>query len=556
MAFLSPNRFRRPPIETVKPVAVVKAASAGARRFSRGYPNRPVEAQAGIAGAAWPVAFSTYEALAVSADRTPISTIAVGPYFYAPAARFMFAPSVSFQRNRLAAISRYLYDNFPTVGYNVDLISEFSTPVHPESRTEDASWNKEADEYFNDWAERADFSGRFTFWELEEIASKCIDLDGDCGFAMTMEAGFPQLQMVEGWRIGVLQAFPNVDVIDGCVLDPQGRIISYILQGDAVPEVVPANNFCLLWDPDRFHSYRGYSVLKRGANDARDRQDIKGFEKKATKVGSAIAGWIEGAPIEPDVWADDSGKYGDDPANPNNPYAELGNNESESEFGTGPQPPTQQQKQLSMMELLGGDIPVLPDGQTLKLGQNMRPSQNTLEMLDCLAGEFVAGLGLPPAFSLDSKLTGPNVRAVLGKAQKKFTRRSKQICKLAKWTRLRVLADAINRKKLPPRPGWERIKPRMPAQLIIDLGDAAANDREDVQAGQMTRQERWGKRGMNWDAQVDQTEHELEYIFEKAQKLSTKHNIPLATVLSSFGIEGPAQKGAGDDDEEEEEEKD
>ncbi len=34
-------------------------------------------------------------------------------------------------------------------------------------------------------------------------------------------------------------------------------------------------------------------------------------------------------------------------------------------------------------------------------------------------------MGLPPAFFLDEKLTGPNQRAVNGKAQRKFDRRSR-----------------------------------------------------------------------------------------------------------------------------------
>jgi hypothetical protein len=547
MALWTPFKRSAPVITRAAPGAIppviaspiIKAAAIPASpRPRQTIPNRRhADAQSSIAGAAWPVAFNTYEALAVTDDRTPISTIAVGPYFYAPAARYMFAPSVSYQRNRLASVARYLYDNYTTVGYAVDLIGEFSCPVHPESASLSPDWNKEADAYVNDWAENADFSGRFNFWELQHIASTCIDLDGDVGFSMTMEGGFPQLQMVEGWRIGVLQAFPDIEVIDGCILDDKGRIIGFVLQGDMVPEFVSANNFCLLWDAERFHSYRGYTALRRGSNDIRDRHDIKGFEKKATKIGSSIAATLEGGPVEEDVWSDNTGPYGNDPANPNSPYATLPNEGSESTFGNAPTAITQQQKQFTLMELLGGDIPVLPDGQKLHLAANMRPSQNTTEFMDILAGEFAAGLGIPPAFLLDAKLTGPNTRSVIGKAQKKFSKRSKRICKLARWTRLRVIGDAIARKKLPAIAGWDKIKPRFPAKLSIDLGDQALNDRADVQAGQMSRQERWGNRGMNWDAQEDQIAAEVDYIFEKAQALSTKYKVPIDTILLAFGVQ-------------------
>jgi len=90
---------------------------------------------------------------------------------------------------------------------------------------------------------------------------------------------------------------------------------------------------------------------------------------------------------------------------------------------------------------LGGDIPVVSG--TLNQLKKERPHQNVVNFLDYLAGSFPSGLGLPPDFFLDEKPIGPNVRAVMGKAQHKFDQRKMLIARFVEWVWIRVIGSAI-----------------------------------------------------------------------------------------------------------------
>jgi hypothetical protein len=497
---------------------------------------KPMETMhAGLSGSYLTNQYAAFEALSNSDDRTPILVNALGPML-SGAGRWLPAPTLNFQRLLLSSISRYLYDNNGPVSYGVDLLRNYSVPVVPKAATSEAALNEELDEYFCEWAKTADFSGRFNFWKLQEIASIAADCDGDIGFAMVSENGFPQLQTLEGWRIGSLKSYSDLRIVDGVVLDKKGAVAGFIVQQEEGDAIISASEMRLVGDSERFHNYRNLSAIRRGANDIRDHSDIKGFAKKSTKIAAALAAWISGGPLAQDSWGNDTGSAdhpGTAPVDGINPDGSIA---------------TPQDQKISIANLLNGDIPVLPGNQVLNMLENKQPGILTTDFLRELAGLFICGLGLPPAFYNDEKLTGPNVRSVIGKARKKFNKRSEMFQGLAEWVYVRVIADAMNKKKVTRSPEFTKVKFQWPADIGIDLGDEAKNDREDVTCGQMTRQERYGKRAKDWQHEVDQTERELDYIFEKAKARSEKFNIPMELALSSYGItsKNPAPQPQGD----------
>lgn len=468
--------------------------------------------------------YAAYEALANSEDRTPILINALGPML-SGGARWLPAPVVNFQRLTLAAIADYLFNNNGLVSYGVDLIKNYSVPVIPRAATDSPDLNTEEDAYFMNWAKTADFSGRFNFWKLQELASIAVDCAGDQGFIMVGDNGFPQLQTIEGWRIGSLKSYPNLRIVDGVVLDTKGVLVGYIVQQETGDALVQASEMKLIYDAERFHAYRGMSAIRRGANDIRDHSDIKGFAKKSSKIAAALAAWISGGPLTQDAWANDTGSVdhpGTAPVSGLNPDGTTA---------------TPQDQKVSIANLLTGFIPVLPTGQTLNMLENKQPGILTNDFLTELAGFFISGLGIPPAFFSDHKLTGPNIRAVIGKAQRKFNKRSEMMTGLVEWTWVRVMADAVNKGKVSRSNQWDKVTCQGPAECIIDLGDEASNDREDVKAGQMTRQERFGKRALDWQEQIGQTDRELEYIFELAKAKADKYKVSIETALAAYGIE-------------------
>src|SRR5262245_27302645 len=114
---------------------------------------------------------SYYEALRDSKDRTTICP---------PALNYRFRTFVSsLNRERLAALARYLYDNVGFVGYAVNSIANYSVPVIPRAQSPNTEWNKLADEWWSNWCERADLTGRFHFDTLQRLICKVVDTDGD-----------------------------------------------------------------------------------------------------------------------------------------------------------------------------------------------------------------------------------------------------------------------------------------------------------------------------------------------------------------------------------------
>jgi capsid protein len=425
----------------------------------------------------------------------------------------------------LAALGRYLYDNDGLVGYAVDQIANYSVPILPQAASPNPEWNKKADGWFAEWCKRADFTGRFTFDTMQRLICKAIDTDGDIAPLMTLANGFPQLQLVESHRINSRKiSDPVVQHADGVRIDRNGVVLGYYLDnGGDKPVPVSAAEMVLLYDPDRYSSYRGISALRRGMNDVRDAKDIKGFEKLATKISSALAAVLEGdGVVEEDVWGNDTGNQ--DGTLPGNAVAD----DAEPK-------PTQQEKKLSIAELLGGDILNLPEGKKLKQLDNNRPGERVLEMLGYLGGCFVAGLGVPPAFFIDEKLTGPNQRSVNGKAQRKFEQRQALLAAFVEWVWVRVIAWAIDHGELEGVEGFTRMEWQGPPKVSIDEGKDSAQWREDVARGLMTRQNHFANRALNWQRETDQSFAEDDYIFTKARELSQAHGVPVEVILARYG---------------------
>ena len=462
-----------------------------------------------------------WEALRNSPDRTQL------PYLI-NASRGRYPILDGLNRKQLAALGRYLVDNGGAASYAVDLIVNYSTPVVPQAASDDDEWNKENEDAFEAWGKVCDFTGRFNFTKLQEIVSRAIDTDGDIGAAATLKKGIPQVRLYETFDIGSINGAAHKT--DGVFYDADGVLVGFnVVEGFSPNErerMLSRNEMILLYDADRYCRYRGLSPFRRGSNDLRDANDIKGFTKLATKIASALAGVIKGGTIEEDVWGDDSTAQedgGNAPADDDKPSV----------------------KKLTMAELLGGDIPVI-DGELQTLSHN-NPGTNTVDFLGTLNGSFVSGLGLPPSFYLDEKLTGPNIRGVLSKAQKKFNKRIGTICDFVEFFYVRFTAWRIATGQTKAVKNWNKVTFQLPPKLVIDLGDQMSNEREDVLHGQMSRQERSGNRGRDWMRDEDQITTEQKYIIESCQEIAKALNVPLELVLEARGFTGQATKAKPQD---------
>lgn len=460
------------------------------------------------------VPFTYYEALRRSPDRTPIPVGALG---------LVRSLVETYGRQQLAALGRYVYDNYGIAGYAVDTIANYSTPLLAQAASVDTTANKLYEDYFANWANRADFYGRFDFDMLQRLASKQIDTDGDIGFDMPDTAGFPQIRFHETHTIGSLKTRLRGD---GIILDPMRRLVGFevYLDNSDVPTIIDANKMRLLFDPDRISSLRGISPIRRGLNDLRDSHDIKAFEKLAVKIGSSLPAVITGGVVEEETWGGSEDIPGTTDTETNNIPAVDDTTASQME------------KKIILADMLGGDIPVLEPGQEFKPIANLRPGDKIPDFLDMLAAGFVFGLSLPPAFIIEAKLTGPNTRAINGKAQRKFNMRQAMIGKMLEFAWVRVIAHGIMNDGLPAVPGWYKLEWQGPPKVSIDEGREAAQEREDVFNGLMTRQTHYGNRQLNWKRETEQGLAEDRYILDQCIKISKEFGIPVDVLMSRYGF--------------------
>jgi capsid protein len=311
------------------------------------------------------------------------------------------------------------------------------------------------------------------------------------------------------------------------MVDGKGRVLGYeVLVGNNETQPVSRNEMLLVYEPDRYENYRGLSPLRRGMNDARDSQDLKTFEMVAAKIHASLPAVIEGGPVNPVDWGDSSPVL------------------------------TDTQRPLSVWQLLGGDIPALPPGQKLTALSSQRPNLNVTEFISLLAAQFVMGIGIPPSFILDERLTGPNQRAVNAKAQRKFESWQDVMARVDTWVWVRVIADGIVRGELPAVDGWDKIDHQYPPELSIDAGRDAKNEREDVLSGQMTRKTAFARRGQDWVRETRQTFAEDEMIIREAQALSTRTGVPVEWILAKRGYTGKTAQAGPEEKEDEKKDED
>lgn len=481
-------------------------------RYVEGLPNRRVKGGVGAPSAAAVGAY--FEALRDSPDRMPVVR--------APLASSGVAVLGYGGRVQLSALSRALYDNGGFVGYAVNQLAHYSTPVVPQSEAADMAWRARAEEWFADWCKRCDFLGRSEvgFYTLQTTVSQLMDLDGDVGALITAEVGFPQVQLVEGWQIGSATRAAQKGLVDGVRLDAKGRVVAYEVAIDGGVLPVPASQMTLVRELAAGATYRGLSPLRRGMNDIRDARDIQHFEKIAVKFLAASPGMIEGGALD----EDHGYSVGDDPASAERPPVSPDANGATAEASG-----------VSRADMLGGDIPVLPEGKKFVPVAPNRPNGTFGEFQDTLISWFAAGLDIPPAFFLDQKLTGPNQRAVNAKAQRKFDARQAAIGRWVEWVWVRVIGWAIENGELPATDGWWRVSIQGPAEFTIDAGREAQQERDDHAKGLTTRRSSYQGRGKDWVRETDQVAVEWDYCLGKAKELSGKWGIPIEVALSFFG---------------------
>ena len=407
-------------------------------------------------------------------------------------------------RRQVLALARYLHANNGVVRGAVDDLTRYSIGSGLTPQSQAGAQSDAFETYFREWCKIADATGRRSFSQMQQLASRRMDVDGDIGIILrTTPTGFPQLQLVEGHSIG--SDSEDKGWQDGVKVSAAGRPVAYrVLGPDDTTTDIPARDFILLAETERVDQQRGLSALAHALNHVRDISDILEFEKVGVKMGAAI-----GIAITTESGSVDEGAS----------YIEGG-----AEVSAGGAP-------LETFE--AGMVPRLRIGEKIESFASNRPNPSFTGFIEHLLRDVSVGLGLPFEFVWDStKIGGATQRFVLAKAQRRFEQRQHYITqqlldRVWGW----VIAKGIQRGDLPKSKDWWRVRWQTPAKITVDVGREATANRDDLRMGMRTLAEDAGERGMDWQELREQNERETRDLFSRAKRIAAAEDVPFEQVL-------------------------
>lgn len=329
---------------------------------------------------------------------------------------------------------------------------------------EDSGWVNDAKQYFNQWALKADVTERFTFTEIQKLCSAAIDTDGEIFPVKTRSraTGEPRLQLIETHRVGNFLDHGSKDErwVDGIRVDAAGKPIAIkVLLDNGKTRNIPWGYVMHLFDPESPSAYRHPPTLTHSVNHLLDEIELLALEKHAVKDNADIARVLktEGGNL------DDSGDF-----------SVTGGSDAAPD-GTDPK---------ALQKIVGGKLVSIHPHESIEAYESNRPSPTFTGFLDHLRRDSALG-ALPYEFAVDpSDSTGPAIRMIVAKAQRRFRQRTELITnRLVRPTWFYVIGTAIDNGELPAIKNWSKVRVTPPKDITVDAGRDSEANRRDVQMG-------------------------------------------------------------------------
>lgn len=410
-------------------------------------------------------------------------------------------------RRRLLGYARWMYVNSGVCRGAIGDLARYSVGngLIPQSNSEHAN---QYELFFSQWAKVADVGGTFSFWQMQRLASQRMDVDGDLGF-LFVKKDFPQLQIIESHNI----EHDGFDVgdHDGVYASAAGRPTAYSVRDGENIRKISANDFHLVFEPDRVGQLRGVTSLAHATDHIRDVIELLDYEKVGVKMASAIGIAIQSA----------SGSADDGMSLVESGYsaADTGN--------------------IPWDTFQAGMIPRLKPGESIESFASNKPSPTFQGFLGWILKEVSIGLGLPYEFLVDPAGQGTASRFILEKAQRRFEERQYCIKKFCDRVWSWVIASAIKRGDLPPSENFWSVRWQTPKKITVDAGREAKANLDALKYGNRTLSEDLGERGQDWQNVRDQIEREADDLLSRAKRLSDQHGVSLDTAVSLISQRTP-----------------
>jgi len=424
-------------------------------------------------------------------------------------------------RDRIAIMwdARDVVRNFGLLrGIVARIVQYVADRVQYVSQTGDEEIDTIYQDYFHNWCESADLTGRHRLRDLVWMMVWAVITDGDHGWNMVESWAQGEtklrLQAVEADRIGNPHEPVNAnnpDYISGITIDPAtGAPLNYrIFKRDRVNNKydfdaeVPAGQFIHVFDPNRVDQYRGVSALASAIAPARDLYEIYLFEKQAAKWQVGHSGIIHTSdPTRGDGGA--SAWNGSKPTNGSSGAA-------------------------AMIEMQAGKVLRIGQGEEVKFapGTN-RPSGAFMALVEVMVREISTALNMPYGFLYDmSAFSGHTGRVEIAQAMRGIRRYQYLIGEQAlDPVRDAVLGRAIGMREIPAHPKWRSGRWGFGPSLTGDYGHDTSANLQMLEAGLCTATDLIAESGQTFEEVTRRSASEVAYL----QRVAMEINVPIELI--------------------------
>lgn len=380
--------------------------------------------------------------------------------------------------------------------------------IQYQSNTGDPQVDTVIEDYWQNWCENCDITGRHVFRQLIQLMHVGMRRDGDSGFILVAQGPDLKLQCVESDRIGNPNQAGTAEqnYFGGIKVNELGQIVYYRIFTRNIhgqysdPTEVPPDSFVHYFDPLRSDQYRGVTAFDTCIPHARDLYELLQMEKLAVKWQSAQTGVItKQDPTLPD-W-----KQGGPTTAKNTPIETV-------EAG-------------KLHRLLPGEsVTPFP-------GSN-RPSATFQGFVSTLVREMANGLNLPYSFVWDlSVLGGATARLETAQTQRAFARHQNLLTEqVLNRIKNAVLTRAMAFKIIPPIQTYKLGKWQFPAHITADVGYQTQADLSMLSAGLKTRSDIYGEMGLDFEDQSRILAREIQFY----QRLAGETGVPIELLTQNL----------------------
>jgi capsid protein len=386
--------------------------------------------------------------------------------------------------------SFFLYENIGLAARAVDGVAKFVGPLIPQAKTADESWNRLAEQAFEDACGNSafgvDVAKAVNFYDAQEVLVKQMALAGDCFWQkQTSNSGRAMFRIVPGENVGSAHGDVKDGWVDGVKVSKLGAPVRYrVLKAPgnyAEYNELSADDLTRVGKVDRIGQVRSRPWLHRAADHLQDITEILAYEKMSSKLASSLAFIIK----SPDAQS-------------------IGLGSSLQKVPTGSGTITRDQ----MME--GSIVPRLFPGESIETVNNTHPSANLDTFLKYLRRDIAHGFNMPASVLFDpEEAGGATMRFAMEDAAKTIGRIQEIIIQsfAAPFWRFWVWQEIEAGRLQMPNDGndWWRCEFTAPQKISVDIGRDGRLYSDMLQRGQISPQDFYNMQGKDHDKVLDDT---------------------------------------------------